>query len=267
MTTFRSRRNAADRFGDRRRDRRGRRADAASTRRRLSQSAALKPVPAKLFAARLAVLRQEVAAQPIDQRAKRRLRLRAVSKRQPSQAAAAAAPDVGRQHRELRMTHRAVVEERVEPAADAASSDVAQPRRRPSAGRLRRSDRAGRAPGYRRSACGATSRRRAAPRGRLRSRRSPSCANTSATSSSSRASAAADAERLIERLADQARHLGVVGQVEPGIDVGLERKLAQQRQAERVDRRDRDVAEALLELAPPRRVELATGGSLPAAAR
>ena len=79
--------------------------------------------------------------------------------------------------------------------------------------------------------------------------------------------AAADAERLIERLADQPRHLGVVGEVEPGIDVGFERKLAQQRQAERVDRRDRDVAEPLLagRASAPRRT--ATGGSLPSAAR
>ena len=68
--------------------------------------------------------------------------------------------------------------------------------------------------------------------------------------------AAADAERLVERLADQPRHLGVVGELEPGIDVGLERKLAQQRQAEGVDRRDGDVAEALLEIAPARGVEL-----------
>ncbi len=90
----------------------------------------------------------------------------------------------------------------------------------------------------------------------VRSRRSPSCANTSATSSSSRASAAADAQRLIERLADQPRHLGVVREVEAGIDVGFERKLAQQRQAEGVDRRDRDVAEPLLQVAPARGVEL-----------
>ena len=64
--------------------------------------------------------------------------------------------------------------------------------------------------------------------------------------------AAADAQRLIERLADQPRHLGVVRQLEAGIDVGFERKLAQQRQTERVDRRDRDVAEPLLQIAPAR---------------
>ena len=61
---------------------------------------------------------------------------------------------------------------------------------------------------------------------------------------------AADAKRPIERFADEARHLGVVGQVERRVDVGFERKLAQQRQTEGVDRRDRDVAEPILEIAP-----------------
>ena len=55
---------------------------------------------------------------------------------------------------------------------------------------------------------------------------------------------------LIERLLDQARHLGLVGHLEAGIEVGLERELAQQRQAERVDRADRDVAEAVAQSPP-----------------
>ena len=45
----------------------------------------------------------------------------------------------------------------------------------------------------------------------------------------------------------------------PGIEVGLERKLAQQRQAERVDRADRDVAGPVAQLAPARRRNLAAG--------
>jgi hypothetical protein len=68
--------------------------------------------------------------------------------------------------------------------------------------------------------------------------------------------AAADAEGLIERLADEPRHFRVVREVEARVDVGFERKLAQQREAEGIDRRDRDVAEPFLHLAPPRRVEL-----------
>ncbi len=67
---------------------------------------------------------------------------------------------------------------------------------------------------------------------------------------------AADAKRLVERLADQPRHFGVVGEVEPRIDVGLEREFAQQLQAEGVDGRDRDVAEPLLQIAPARGVQL-----------
>ena len=44
---------------------------------------------------------------------------------------------------------------------------------------------------------------------------------------------------------------------EAGIEIGLERELAQQRQAERVDGADRDVAEAVAQLPPSRRVDLA----------
>ena len=52
-------------------------------------------------------------------------------------------------------------------------------------------------------------------------------------------------EREVERLARKPRHLRFVGDLERGIDVGLERKLAQQAEAERVDRRDLDVGDAL----------------------
>ena len=57
--------------------------------------------------------------------------------------------------------------------------------------------------------------------------------------------AAADVERAIQRLFHQPRHLRLVGHLEAGIEIRLERKLAQQRQAERVDRADGDVARAL----------------------
>jgi hypothetical protein len=39
----------------------------------------------------------------------------------------------------------------------------------------------------------------------------------------------------IDRLVDEARHLGLVSQREAGVDVRLQRELADQRQAERVD--------------------------------
>ena len=60
----------------------------------------------------------------------------------------------------------------------------------------------------------------------------------------------------IERLGDQPRHLGVVGQLERRVDVRFERKFAQQRQAERVDGGDGDVAKALFQLAPASGIEL-----------
>ena len=64
---------------------------------------------------------------------------------------------------------------------------------------------------------------------------------------------AADRQRAIERGFDESRRFGFVGEIETGIDAGLERKLVQQRQAERVDGADADVAERIADLAPARR--------------
>ena len=61
---------------------------------------------------------------------------------------------------------------------------------------------------------------------------------------------APDVERPIERLLHQTRHLRLVGHLEAGIEVGLERELAKQRQAERVDGADVDVAGSLAHVAP-----------------
>ncbi len=52
---------------------------------------------------------------------------------------------------------------------------------------------------------------------------------------------AADAQRAVQRLVGQAQRFGLVGHAESGVEPGLERKLAQQRQAERVDGADGDV--------------------------
>ncbi len=68
--------------------------------------------------------------------------------------------------------------------------------------------------------------------------------------------AAADSERLGQRLADEPWHLRVGGEVEPGVDVGFEREFAQEGQAERVDGRDGDVAETLLQLPPSCAIDL-----------
>ena len=68
-------------------------------------------------------------------------------------------------------------------------------------------------------------------------------------------------ERQIERFARKPRHFRFVGDLKRGIDVGLERKLAQQAEAERVDRRDLDVGDALAQPAPDVGRELAAVGA------
>ena len=92
-----------------------------------------------------------------------------------------------------------------------------------------------------------------------RARIQPSCASTSATSGSWRRARDEDAQRAVERLVDEPRHLGFVRQRESGIEVRFERKLAQQREAEGVDRADLDVAEPIAQRGPAARVERATG--------
>jgi hypothetical protein len=62
--------------------------------------------------------------------------------------------------------------------------------------------------------------------------------------------APADAQRAVERLVDEPRHLGFVGQGEPRIEVRLERKLSEQREAERIDRAHADVPEPIAQFAP-----------------
>ena len=76
-----------------------------------------------------------------------------------------------------------------------------------------------------------------------------------------------DPQRLIQRLFDKPRHLRLVGHLEPGIDVRLERKLAQQRQAERIDRADGDLAEPIAQLAPARLDRRRSAPRRPAAPR
>ena len=70
--------------------------------------------------------------------------------------------------------------------------------------------------------------------------------------------AAAGPQRPIERLVDQSRHLGLVGDVEARVEVGFEREFTQQRQAEGVDGADRDVVGPVAQLAPAARCNLAS---------
>ena len=69
--------------------------------------------------------------------------------------------------------------------------------------------------------------------------------------------AAAHAERTVEGLADETRHLGLVGHRESGVEVGLEGKLAKQREAERVNRADGHIGRAIAQLTPAFARELA----------
>ena len=88
----------------------------------------------------------------------------------------------------------------------------------------------------------------------------PSCASTSPRPC--RASPRDEnPERSVQRLVDEARHFGLVGHRKARIEIRFERELAEQRQTERVDRADLDVAEAIAEL-PPR-----AGSSRPARPR
>ena len=64
----------------------------------------------------------------------------------------------------------------------------------------------------------------------------------------------------IERFVGEARCLSLVRHAEPGIEVCLERKLAQQAETERVDRADRDVAEMVPKGAPAHGIDPAFVG-------
>ena len=73
----------------------------------------------------------------------------------------------------------------------------------------------------------------------------------------------ANPQRAIERLVGEAKRFGFVGHPEARIEPGLEGELAQQRQAERVDRADRDVGQVLPQQRPPARLDAALLGRAP----
>ena len=150
---------SAQRFGDGRRDRRGRLAVPPPGVVAVAVSA-LVAGAGKGLVARPAVLRHEVAAQAIDEHSEGRASFAGLE-RQLVDAAAEQA-QIGREHREVRMRHRSIGQERIQPARDL-RQDVAQPSRRhggtpsPPSGRAARARGTAAAPEARR-ACG-----RAAP--------------------------------------------------------------------------------------------------------
>ena len=71
---------------------------------------------------------------------------------------------------------------------------------------------------------------------------------------------AANAQSAIECLVGQPQRLGLVGHPKARIEPGLEGELAQQRQAEGVDRADRDLRQVLSQHLPPARIDAALFG-------
>ena len=70
-----------------------------------------------------------------------------------------------------------------------------------------------------------------------------------------------DPERVIERVFDETRDFGLVRQVKTGVEIRFERKLPQERQAERVNRADGNVTQVIAQLDPSRPIEFRTRGS------
>ena len=194
---------------------------------------------------RCAVLRQKVAADAIDQHPEGRL---AFGRGAVGRAAGSERAQVGREHRELRMAVRTFAKEQVE-SARYRRQRVAQPRRRLRARALGRQVPRTRleesSKDIRRDEAAIEERREAVAQAALAKldehHRDVGIGPREMT---------ADAERSIERFADESRNLRLIREVESGFDARLERELTNQRQAERVDRRDRNVAEPLAQLLP-----------------
>ena len=73
----------------------------------------------------------------------------------------------------------------------------------------------------------------------------------------------ARADGAIESFVAQAHRLGLVRHPEPGVEIGLERELTQQCEAERVDGADADLTQASSQIAPALGIDLADPGGLP----
>ena len=196
--------------------------------------------------ARLSVLRQEIRADPLDERSKSGLRF---LRRERVLGWPAQIRHLESQHGELRVSERAILEE-LRDAARHRHKQIAQPARSATAGDCWRQiswARFEKAPQH--------VTRDEAP---IDERRKPGTQAPLAELYEHHRDVgivlrevAADAERRIERLVDEPRNLGFISQIESRIDVRLERELPDERQAKRVDRGDRDIAETLAQITQP----------------
>ena len=161
-----------------------------------------------------------------------------------------------RQHREPRMKAGSVRKKRGETALDR-SERVAQTRGRATQ-TTSATDRQGRGPGsgaMRHARRGAY---RAARQDRLAA--SPHrVARGAGPPLDPLPQSAAHAQRPIQSFVNQPKHLRLVRHREARVKVGFEWELPEQRETERVDGADGDVAEAVAQLAPSRLVDLARG--------
>ena len=195
--------------------------------------------------ARLAVLLDEIRAQPVEESPQRRL----LGERAERRAGLARqSSEIRGEHRERRPSERTVVQERVQPARHG-GQNVAQPFGGAPAGDLGRQV--------------ARTEREEVPQHIARDqppveqRGQPEAQAALAELDEKHrqvavfpSEVAADAQPGIERLVDEPRDLGLVGEIEAGIDAGFERELANEREAEGVDRRDGDLAEPFPQIAP-----------------
>ncbi len=207
----------------------------------------MKPVPVNRSATRLAFLRQEVAAEAIDELAEGRLRA-AAAEAIAAGGRAAQFREIVREHRELRMLHGPALQELRQTAGHCREQRGETHRGRAAGGGRREVPR---------------SRRQIAPQdGRCDQPASEHPRQTGSEPALAQLrkhqrhivvglrEAAADSQGAIERLLDQARNLGVVGEGEARVDIRFERKLAQQSEAEGIDGGNRDVAEPIAQIAP-----------------
>ncbi len=209
--------------------------------------------------ARLAFQGHEVAAHPVDERTEGRLGFWTFVRLNSLRAER---PEIRGEHGELRVAERPLSEQRVEIGVPRrVKEDVGEPLRGAPAGDFRRQvarterEKALQDIGGHETA--AEKRRQALtqlPLVQLQEHQGQIGVGLRLV--------AADPERAIECFADEPRNLGLVGQVEARLDVSFERELADERQAECVDGRDRDLAEPLAQRFPARCRQLGRAAGL-----